>query len=81
MAAKFYWTTDGMEKIKQSRIQSMRIGRKVDLSYEVTETCKVPIIVRYMVFPVVNNKVYDKPIVDGLESEEEARAWIDHNFR
>lgn len=73
--AKFYWTTNGIEKIKQSKIQSMVIGKKV----EETDNSNSPVL-EWMVFPVINNKVYNHPIADGMECEEEARAWINQNF-
>lgn len=87
--SKFYWTTDGMEKIKQSKIQSMKIGKKVveeristmELPNGITHTRKRPLVIEYMVFTVINNKMYDKPIADGMESEEEAHAWINQNFK
>lgn len=80
MASKYYWTTDGLEKIKASKIQSMRIGKKVrqPTSEEVLDEIAS---LEYMVFPVINNKWYDKPIADGMESPEEAKAWVNQNFK
>lgn len=74
--AKFYWTTDGMEKIKQSKITSMKIGKKVE---KCDDTGKP--VIEFMVFPVINGKEHFKPIADGMESENEAHSWINQNFK
>jgi len=74
--AKFYWTTDGQEKIKQSKIQSMRIGKKVNADIL---TGKVEL--EWMVFPIINNKEHNKPVADNMKCEEEAKAWINQHFK
>jgi len=74
--AKFYWTTDGLEKIKQSKITSMKIGKKVN---RCDDTGKP--MIEYLVIPIINGKEHDKAIADGMLSEKEAHAWINQNFK
>ena len=70
MAKKYFWTTDEMEKIKASKIQSLRIGKQV-----------IDGVISYIVVPIINNKEHNKAVAEGFNNPEEAKIWINQNFK
>ena len=70
MANKYFWTTDETEKIKASKIQSLKICNQVFLGE-----------LFYIVIPVIGNKEHNKAIANNFNTKEEAVAWINKNFK
>lgn len=70
MANKYFWTTDETEKIKASKVQSLKICKQIFLEE-----------LSYIVVPVIGNKEHDKSVARDFGTKEEAVAWINKNFK